>query len=103
MRGRKLFNTIIKDAGLTASNCKGRNNSLVIKRNECLIARYYYYGHFKNKGFEETLRLLVVEYFLSPNTISFIIQDHSDMLFALKQKSHPLYYFQNRWPHLRWL
>jgi hypothetical protein len=102
MRGRKLFNTIIKDTGITGCTRKGRNNTLVVKRNECLAARYYYYGHFKNLGYEETLRLLVNEFFISPSTISFIIQDNSDELQALKQKCPPLYYLQNHWPHLKW-
>ncbi len=103
MRGKKFFNEIIKDAGLSVTRGKGRNNSLVSKRNECLAARYFYYGSIKNKYYEEILRLLVCEFFLSPNTISFLIQNLTDQLQSLKQKDPPLYYFQNRWPHMKWV
>jgi hypothetical protein len=102
MRGRHIFNTFIKDEGLAGSRRKGRNNTLIVKRNECLTARYYYYGFYKNKTFEETLQLLVGEFFISPNTISFIIGDCSERLHALKQKSPTLHYFQYHWPHLKW-
>ena len=102
MRGQKLFNTIIKNNDLLRSKHKGRNDMLQLKRNECLLARYYYYGHLKNKSYEEMLHLLVNEFFLSPGTISAIVQDNSQQLVALKQKFPPLYYFQNHWPHFRW-
>ena len=102
MRGQKIFNAIVKDGGLTNIRSKGRNNSLVTKRNECLLARYYYYGCDKNMVYEEIVRLLVNEFFLSPSTISFIIQAHTDKLIALKQKHRPLSFFQSRWPHLKW-
>jgi hypothetical protein len=102
MRGQRLFNAIIKDSGLTGSKRKGRNGSLVVKRNECLIARYYYYGYVKNKGYEEILHLLISEFFISPNTIYYLIQDYAAELQTLKQNAPPLYYFQNHWPHLKW-
>ena len=102
MRGQRTFNDIIKETGLTGTVRRGRNNTLVLKRNDCLIARYYYYGYVRNKCFEEILRELVNEFFLSPNTISHLIQDHTEQVQALKQKAPPRYYFQNYWPHLKW-
>ena len=102
MRGQKIFNEIIKDGGITRALRRGRNNSLIDKRNESLIARYYYYASVKNKCYEDTLRQIVSEFFLSPATISNIILEHAEQLQALKQKGPVLYYFLNRWPHLKW-
>lgn len=102
MRGQKTFEKIIKDGGLTGTTQKGRNNSLVTKRNECLLARYYYYGCDKNMVYEEIMRLLVSEFFLSPSTISIIIQANTDQLIALKEKRRSAFFFQSRWPHLKW-
>jgi hypothetical protein len=102
MRGQKTYNSIIKDSGLSGSMRKGRSNTLLHKRNECMIARYYYYGYMKHKGYEEILRLLVAEFFLSPSTIAFQVQMHMEQLQMLKQKSPTIYYFQNRWPHIKW-
>ena len=102
MRGQKIFNDVIKDAGIARGMRKGRNNSLIFKRNDCLIARYYYYASVKNKTYEDTLRQIMSEFFLSPVTVALIVQQHTEELQALKQKAPVLYYFQNKWPHLKW-
>ncbi len=102
MRGQKTFNEIIKDSGISRSLRRWRNNSLISKRNDCLIARYYYYATLKNKCYEDILRHIMSEFFLSPATIAMVVQQHSDELHALKQRAPVLYYFQNRWPHLKW-
>lgn len=102
MRGQTVFNRIIKDGGLTGTLRKGRNDTLITKRNECLTARYFFYGSSKNKCYEEILRMLVGEFYLSPATISAIIMDRTEQLQMLKQKQPTLFYFQNRWPHLKW-
>ncbi len=102
MRGQKIFNQIIKDNGITRERHKGRNNSLVDKRNECLVARYYYYAVIKKKYFEDILIQMVAEFFLSPTTIAMIVRDSPELLQALKQKNPVKYYFQNKWPHMKW-
>ena len=102
MRGQKIFNEIIKDSGIIRTPRRGRNNTLIDKRNDCLIARYYYYASVRNKCYEDTLRQIVSEFFLSPATIANIVQEHAEQLYYLKQKGPVLYYFQNRWPHLKW-
>jgi hypothetical protein len=102
MRGQKVYNEIIKTTGLNTPVRKGRNNSLVTKRNECLIARYYYYGYYKNKCYEDIIRLLVTEFFLSPVTVAIIIQNNTDILHAIKLRSPVLHYLQSHWPHMRW-
>jgi hypothetical protein len=102
MRGQKNFNDLIKTEGLHASARRGRSNSLLTKRNECLMARYYYYGTVKNKIYEEIVRLLVAEFFLSPNTLAYLIQGGADQVQMLKRNCPSLYYFQSRWPHLKW-
>src|SRR3954462_2942437 len=102
MRGQRIYNEIIKGHGLGAVVPKGRNNKLIEKRNECLLARYYYYGHFKNKCYEEILNLLMTEFYLSPNTIANIIQNNTDQLHAIRQRAMVMYYFQNHWPHYKW-
>ena len=102
MLGQKVFNAIIKGSKLGVPVRKGRNNSLVSKRNECLIARYYYYGYYKNKCYEEIMRLLVNEFFLAPVTINIIIQNNSEQLQSIKLRAKVMHYFQNHWPHLKW-
>jgi len=102
MRGQRIFNEYIKDNESNKAIVKGRNNKLVTKRNECLVARYYYYGHYKKMFYEEIIRQLVGEFFIAPNTIVNIIQENTDQLQFIKLKPLPLYYFQNHWPHFKW-
>jgi hypothetical protein len=102
MRGQKTFKDILKEPGLGAPIVKGRNNKLILRRNDCLLARYYYYGFFRNMLYEEIIRQLVAEFYISPNTIANIIQSHAEDLQALKHRAQVLHYFQNHWPHLKW-
>jgi hypothetical protein len=102
MRGQKVYNEITKGSHLERALRKGRNNMLVNMRNDCLVARYYYYCHFKNKCYEDVMRLIVSEFYLSASTIANIVQNNTDQLFSMKQKCPPLYYFQTKWPHLKW-
>ena len=102
MRGQKVFNEIIKGDGLNGTARRGRNDKLVTRRNECLLARYFYFGFYKNMCYEEILRQLVAEFFLSPNTIGQIIQNNPEMLQTIKHRGVVTYYFQNKWPHLKW-
>lgn len=102
MRGQKLYNEIITRNDICKAQRKGRSNSLVGKRNDCLIARYYYYGTIKHRGYEEMLQELLREFFLSPATIANIINESMEQMQLLKQMDPGLAYFYNKWPHLRW-
>ncbi len=102
MRTQKIFNELTKSKALNTNTRKGRNDRLQGLRNECLLARYFYYGYYKNRSYEDTLRTLVSEFFLSPNTITNIIQSNPEQLFAIKSRATVNCYFQNKWPHLKW-
>ncbi len=102
MRGQRIYNEIIKGDKPCIVKRKGRNDKLVNKRNECLLARYVYFGLKKDICYEEIIRTLVSEFFLSPNTIVHILQDNTDLLQTVRQRAHVTYYFQHKWPHLRW-
>jgi len=100
MVGEKTFSKISREPLTTVR--KGRNNTLIARRNDCLIARYFYYGYYKNKTYEDTLRLLVNEFFLSQMTIIGIIQTRMGILEEIKERHPSIYYLQSHWPHLKW-
>lgn len=102
MRGERVFTDIIKDNSINTVFRRGRSNTLVSRRNECLVARCYYWSSVKHKSYEEVIRQLVTEFFLSPPTIVRLLQESASQLVTLKQKCPALYYLQNRWPHLKW-
>ena len=101
MRGQRLFNTVIKGESQEPTR-KGRNDTLLELRNSCLLARYYYYGHFTSKCFEDILSAMVSEFFLTPVRISRIIQENIDIVKELKQKKMTKYQLQHAWPQYKW-
>ncbi len=101
MRGERIYKDITRNSRVRGLQ-KGRSNSLIVRRNECLLARYYYYGVHKDVCYEEILRLLAAEFFLTDSTITRIILDNTDKLQQLKEKAPVVYYLQSHWPHMKW-
>ena len=101
MRGQKIYKEMI---GASRGNGlqRGRSNSLISRRNECLLARYYYYGFHKDVCYEENLRQLAIEFFLSASTLARIIMNNTDRLQQIKEKAPGVYYLQSHWPHMKW-
>ncbi len=102
MRGYRVYQLVQQTDTIAVPARKGRNAQLLSKRNECLLARYYYYAYMKNKSYADVLKLIVMEFYVSEATIAMLVQDYLDDLMALKKKCPTLYYFNRRWPHIRW-
>ena len=102
MRGSNtLFSDIFED-NKPPKQRKGRSLNLINKRNECLIARYFYYGKFCDKKYTSIIEILSEEFFLSTVTIPEIIDDNSQLLHSLKKEANNPNHFKNKWPHLTW-
>jgi len=52
----------------------GRSKELIRNRNTVLIARYYYYNIVKQAKYEDTVRMLVNEFWIAEYTISKILE-----------------------------
>ena len=100
MRGQRTFDNIIKIE--SEGSQRGRNNTLLSRRNNCLIDRYYYYGHHKGKCYEDILLALVDEFFLSPDRMNRIIQENISRVRERMEQSISVGYLQKQWPQLRW-
>ncbi len=101
MRGEKLFKDLLR-ANEAQPARKGRKNELVEDRNNCLMARYYFYGHVKGRCYEDIIQLLTREFFLSPYRIHSIVLQHATDITDWKEKNITLYQMSARWPHLSW-
>lgn len=102
MRGQKLFNSIIKRNSDEKLNKRGRNEELLDQRNSCMIARYYYYGKYKGKCFEEILLTMASEFFLTTTRISRIIQENTEVIKEMKDNEVSIYQLQANYPHFKW-
>lgn len=101
MRGKNAFKIVFENNDEVNAG-KGRSSKQLARRNECLADRYFYYGHFTDKRYDAIIALLSNEFFLSTATIPAIIQQHMEQLQMLKKKKPGIYYFQCKWPHMKW-
>lgn len=101
MRGKKIYNEL-KPPKPPVPIRKGRSESLLEQRNECLMTRYFYYCFIKEVSYDDLLRLLVSEFFISAHTIVEYIRKHTDKLAAMRSHPPSVYSLQAKWPHLRW-
>lgn len=85
-----------------AARRKGRNDALHGMRNECLVARYYFYGKHAGLRYDLILSILSKEFFLSEVTIPEIINDNYEKLQALKKENPSKNELAKKWPHLQW-
>jgi hypothetical protein len=107
MRGSlKLFQDVVTpqpqpQAVMTVTK-QGRSADLHAQRNECLLARYFYYINFTEKRYEAVLNDLSKEFFIAAYTIQGRIDENYEKLLALKQQNPTKAYFIKKWPHLVW-
>ena len=102
LRGKRLFKRMVGVSEKTEVLRKGRNETLLKRRNSCLLTRYYYLGFYKNKGYEETVQLLEDIFFISTDTISRIILQNREMIEHLKETAPRIGYLRAIWPQYKW-
>ena len=103
MSSKVLYKELIaQDPETTPCERPGRNATMMAQRNLCMLARYFYYGHYRRKKFDEIITLLVAEFFISTDRIIRIIQKNTATLKEMKEQRITRYYMQSRWPHYRW-
>lgn len=101
---QKLFENFFEDeqTPVVTATRRGRSEELHARRNEALIERYYYYGKFTDKRYEAILDQLSDEFFLTPVTISEVMNDNFNKLSDLKAHAPAKDYFKKKYPHLVW-
>jgi hypothetical protein len=102
MRGRKVYDLLTADETPQEPTRKGRNHHLVDLRNECLVARFYYFSVFSKKCYEDILNRLGEEFFLTQQTIVNVLQEHADAVGKHRKEATTLYHLRAKWPHLKW-
>lgn len=102
MRGKKLHTDLFVKPASPEQVKKGRSERLIEKRNECLIARYYYYTVYRGLEYENIIRRLVSEFFLSAKSVIHIINSNTDLVKSYRERELVLHFFQKHWPYMRW-
>lgn len=110
---RSIHQTLFADVFETsvptvAKQRQGRSSTLISKRNQLLIDRYFFYSKVFDYSYPKVLSLLEQEMFLSTGTIPDLISDNLGMLISLKKefKETPSEkissHFKKKWPHIVW-
>ncbi|RXK57553.1 hypothetical protein ESA94_20355 [Lacibacter luteus] len=105
MRGsQSLFADIVFNDTLPPKERKGRNNTLQVKRNECLIDRYFFYAKLIGYNYPKVLEMLESEFFLCISTIPQIMEKPDNQLYLrrLKMEQPTKQHFEKKWPHIKW-
>lgn len=77
---------------------KGRNSTLVNRRNQKLILRYYYWHEVKRRRRDDVIELLSEEFYLQPYTIGCILHANLELFKQLKkEKPQPSRLQQYEW------
>lgn len=75
----------------------------MLKRDEMLVSRYYYYAKIKSEDYENTLDKLEAETFLTKRTIVYIVLEKNFDFFKHLVSSKPsTTVFRNKFPFMVW-
>lgn len=104
MRGQATFQSLFPDQqpDLPKEPGKGRSAAHDSRRNELLLARYFYYGQNPRNRYEWILAQLSSEFFLTERRIIDLIAANMDIMRRLRNDPPTLTDLRRRWPHLHW-
>lgn len=98
-------NTLFKDIyelPLPEKQRKGRSESLINLRNDCLVDRYYFIAKTTGLRYELVIGILSKEFFLSEVTIPEILDDNYYKIAAVKKAAPTKKELEKKWSHLNW-
>ena len=104
LRGhRKIFLSLLsEDTIVKPREGRGRSDTLIKKRNEYLVCRYFYYVKIRRLQYFDALELVGKDTFLCQRTIQNILQYNSDILKEISKKKPKIKYFKDRFPNVVW-
>lgn len=105
MRGQQTFQSLFPDLTTTCPDKvpgKGRNPEYDAKRNELLLARYFFYGKYTSKRYSWIIAQLASEFFLAQRRITDIIAENTTGLKQLRDNPPTIKELRQRWSHLVW-
>lgn len=81
---------------------KGRNEGLIQRRNQQLVARFYFYSTLNDLKFSRVLELLESEFFISQSRIADLLAQQSDQITAIELNSITVNDLRDTYPSMNW-
>lgn len=103
MRGQQsLFDNVFPSSVASNPDNQGRRNTLIDKRDECLVYRYYFHAEIKRKRYDDCLADLEKEFFITAGVITQRITLNLDLLKKVTDKKANLLSLKRKFPHWNW-
>ena len=97
----KAISRAIAPEQYTKTAATERPAKLYAEKVRLVAARYYYYTTL-SKNYEEILRMLEQEFFISSGRITDIIEQQIPALKVLRKQAPDKQWFRKQWGHLKW-
>ncbi|MBU1373841.1 MAG: hypothetical protein KJ712_06405 [Bacteroidetes bacterium] len=97
-----LFTSLFPSSIPVNPDNKGKRNSLIDKRDEALIFRYYYHAEIKRTRYDDCLTNLEKEFFITAGVITQRITLNVDTLKKIVAQKASAYQLKKKFPHFDW-
>ncbi|MGG5507917.1 MULTISPECIES: hypothetical protein [unclassified Myroides] len=84
------------------STRKGRNEGLIQKRNQQMVARFYFYSTLMALKFSTVLELLEQEFFLSQARITDLLAENAELITTVELKQISISELRDSYPSMNW-
>lgn len=98
---QSLFADIFPTAA-TQSIRKGRNIQFDNLRNECLITRYWFYGHETGLKYQLIIKIISQQFWIAETTVTNILQLNYEILIKVRNEKPTKTDLKKKYPHLSW-
>jgi hypothetical protein len=104
-KGGRLFNelTVAEKKDNKNGLKTGRNDKLIMLRNEALFYRYYYYAKIHQLKYSQVVEKLSNEFYISERTILDITQKHTDLIRNIFSQKPELKALNKKYDFLNWI
>lgn len=105
-RGIRVFNQLLFEEdtqpALPKRKYSYRHPELIAARDRFLIHRFYYKSKIEQKFYQDAIKELEKELYLSKIMIQKIIQAKADDALLLKKQQITVKQLKEEWPHINW-
>jgi hypothetical protein len=102
-RGRQIFDKLNYDSSeILKHGSKGRSKILIKERNQCICLRYWYHSKRHKRRYDEVLKLLSKEFYLSERTIVDVVSENANLIKNVYKENPIINRLKIEFEHLTW-
>ena len=102
-KGRRLFDELNYDSSkISKYDFRGRSKILIEERNRCLCFRYWYYSKRHKNRYDDVLKCLSKEFYLSEMTVTNLISKNSISIKRVYEENPKINELKIEFDYLTW-